>query len=87
MHQLIIKLKSKTFNINAKHSKSMSNWEENNQDDRDDLNILTLPNIKYIVEGLNVLLQTNLDGEKRSQVINLREKLINRSSSIINDFN
>jgi hypothetical protein len=36
---------------------------------------------------LNVLLQTNLDGEKRSQVIRLREKLINISSSIINDFN
>ncbi|GEM_PF-769553 len=87
MHQLIIKLKSKTFNINTKHSKSMNNWEENNQDDRDDRNILTLPNIKYIVEALNVLLQTNLDGEKRSQVISLREKLINRSSSIINDFN
>lgn len=65
----------------------MSNWEENHQDERDDRDILTLPNIKYIVEGLNVLLQTNLDGEKRSQVINLREKLINRSSSIINDFN
>lgn len=87
MHQLIIKLKSKTFNINTKHSKSMSNWEENNQDDYDDLNILTFPNIKYLIEGLNVLLQTNLDGEKRSQVISLREKLINRSSSIINDFN
>lgn len=87
MHQLIIKLKSKTFNINTKHSRSMNNWEENNQDDRDDRNILTLPNIKYIVEALNVLLQTNLDGEKRSQVISLREKLINRSSSIINDFN
>jgi hypothetical protein len=87
LHQLIIKLKSKTFNINTKHSKSMNNWEENNQDDRDDRNILTLPNIKYIVEALNVLLQTNLDGEKRSQVISLREKLINRSSSIINDFN
>ena len=69
----------------------MSNWEENNQDDydddNDDLNILTFPNIKYLIEGLNVLLQTNLDGEKRSQVISLREKLINRSSSIINDFN
>ena len=87
MHQLIIKLKSKPFNINTKHSKSMNNWEENNQDDREDRNILTLPNIKYIVEALNVLLQTNLDGEKRSQVISLREKLINRSSSIINDFN
>ena len=65
----------------------MSNWEESNQDDRDDLSILTFPNIKYLVEGLNVLLQTNLDGEKRSEVISLREKLINRSSSIINDFN
>ncbi|HJU59392.1 MAG TPA: hypothetical protein VJ583_06560 [Nitrososphaeraceae archaeon] len=65
----------------------MSNWEENNRDDHDDLNILTFPNIKYLIEGLNVLLQTNLDGEKRSQVISLREKLINRSSSIINDFN
>jgi hypothetical protein len=71
----------------------MSNWKENNQDDYDDddddddLNILTFPNIKYLIEGLNVLLQNNLDGEKRSQVISLREKLINRSSSIINDFN
>ena len=69
----------------------MSNWKENNKDDyddeEDDLNILTFPNIKYLIEGLNVLLQTNLDGEKRSQVISLREKLINRSSSIINDFN
>jgi hypothetical protein len=67
----------------------MNNWKENNQDDDDDddLNILTFPNIKYLIEGLNVLLQNNLDGEKRSQVIFLREKLINRSSSIINDFN
>ena len=69
----------------------MSNWKENKQDDydddNDDLNILTFPNIKYLIEGLNVLRQNNLDGEKRSQVISLREKLINRSSSIINDFN
>ena len=69
----------------------MSNWKGNKQDDydddNDDLNILTFPNIKYLIEGLNVLLQNNLDGEKRSQVISLREKLINRSSSIINDFN
>ena len=47
----------------------MSNWEENNQDDRDDRNILTLPNIKYIVEGLNVLLQTNLDGERDPRLL------------------
>ncbi|HET8793484.1 MAG TPA: hypothetical protein VFM31_06805 [Nitrososphaeraceae archaeon] len=65
----------------------MSDWKENNQEDNDSIDILTFLNMKYLIEGLNVLLQTNLDGEKRSQVINLREKLINRSSSIINDFN
>lgn len=65
----------------------MSNWKENNQDENDNIDILTFPNMKYLIEGLNALLQTNLDGEKRSQVIRLREKLINRSSSIINDFN
>jgi hypothetical protein len=66
----------------------MNNGNENNQDDYyDALNILTFPNIKYLIEGLNVLLQNNLDGEKRSQVIELREKLINRSSSIISYFN
>lgn len=47
----------------------MGNWEENNQDDYDDLNILTFPNIKYLIEGLNVLLQTNLDGEDRKSVV------------------
>ena len=65
----------------------MSDWKENNQEENDSIDILTFLNMKYLIEGLNVLLQTNLDGEKRSQVINLREKLINRSSSIINDFN
>ncbi|MGE0242333.1 MAG: hypothetical protein AB7F53_00050 [Nitrososphaeraceae archaeon] len=65
----------------------MSYWKENNQEENDSIDILTFLNMKYLIEGLNVLLQTNLDGEKRSQVISLREKLINRSSSIINDFN
>ena len=65
----------------------MSDWKENNQEENESIDILTFLNMKYLIEGLNALLQTNLDGEKRSQVINLREKLINRSSSIINDFN
>jgi hypothetical protein len=65
----------------------MSDWKENYREENDNMDILTFLNIKYLIEGLNVLLQTNLDGEKRSQVISLREKLINRSSSIINDFN
>ncbi len=65
----------------------MGYWKENNQEENDSIDILTFLNMKYLIEGLNVLLQTNLDGEKRSQVISLREKLINRSSSIVNDFN
>lgn len=60
---------------------------ESGSEDSEDSKILTLPNIKYLVEGLEALLQTNLDGEKRSGVINLRDRLINITSSIINDFN
>jgi hypothetical protein len=65
----------------------MSNWVENRSDDVEDSEILTFPNIKYLVEGLETLLQTNLDGQKRTNVIKLRDKLINRTGSIINDFN
>ncbi|MFB5600454.1 MAG: hypothetical protein ACE5SW_09540 [Nitrososphaeraceae archaeon] len=65
----------------------MSNWVENRADDVEDSEILTVTNIKYLVEGLETLLQTNLDGQKRTNVIKLRDKLINRTGSIINDFN
>ena len=37
--------------------------------------LLTLSNIQYLVEGLDSLLQTNLDGYKRAQVIKLRDEL------------
>jgi len=60
---------------------------ESGSEDSENSEILTLPNIKYLVEGLETLLQTNLDGEKRSGVINLRDRLISITSSIINDFN
>ena len=60
---------------------------ENGSEGSENSEILTLPNIKYLVEGLETLLQTNLDGEKRSRVINLRDRLITITSSIINDFN
>ena len=33
-------------------------------------NLLTLSNIKSIIEGLDTLLLTDLDGEKRVRVIN-----------------
>ena len=65
----------------------MNNRLESGSEDSENSEILTLPNIKYLVEGLEALLQTNLDGEKRSGVINLRDRLISITSSIINDFN
>jgi hypothetical protein len=37
--------------------------------------LLTLSNIQYLVEGLDSLLQTNLDGYKRASVIKLRDEL------------
>jgi hypothetical protein len=65
----------------------MNKRVESGSEDSENSEILTLPNIKYLVEGLETLLQTNLDGEKRSGVINLRDRLISITSSIINDFN
>jgi hypothetical protein len=47
--------------------------EEENQGHTDSL--LTLSNIQYLVEGLDSLLHTNLDGDKRAKVIKLRDEL------------
>jgi hypothetical protein len=48
--------------------------------------ILTLSNIKYIIEGLDTLLLTDLDGEKRIRVIRLRDELVSYINSIFNDY-
>jgi len=48
--------------------------------------LLTLPNIKYIVEGLEALLTTDLDGDKRAKVIQLRNDLLSHINSIFNDY-
>jgi hypothetical protein len=47
--------------------------QKENQSGADTL--LTLSNIQFLVEGLDSLLQTNLDGYKRSKVIKLRDEL------------
>lgn len=59
----------------------MSHEDQENQSGADTL--LTLSNIQYLVEGLDSLLQTTLDGYKRAQVIKLRDEL---SSYITNMF-
>ena len=48
--------------------------------------LLTLPNIKYLVEGLDALLMTDLDGEKRVKVIGLRNELLSHINSIFTDY-
>jgi hypothetical protein len=48
--------------------------------------LLTLTNIKYIVEGLDALLTTDLDGAKRAKVIQLRNDLLSHVNSIFSDY-
>jgi hypothetical protein len=49
-------------------------------------NLLTMTNIKYLVEGLDSLLMTDLDGEKRRKVIQLRNELLSQINSIFSDY-
>jgi len=49
-------------------------------------NLLTMTNIKYLVEGLDALLMADLDGEKRRRVIQLRNDLLSQINSIFSDY-
>ena len=48
--------------------------------------LMTMTNIKYLVEGLDALLMTDLDGEKRRKVIQLRNELLSHINSIFSDY-
>jgi hypothetical protein len=48
--------------------------------------LLTFSNIQYLVEGLDVLLHTNLDGDKRTKVIKLRDDLNDYINNFFNDY-
>jgi hypothetical protein len=48
--------------------------------------LLTLQNIQYLVEGLDALLYTNLDGYERAKVIQLRDELNSYINSIFIDY-
>jgi hypothetical protein len=48
--------------------------------------LLTMTNIKYLVEGLEALLMTDLDGEKRRKVIQMRNELLSHINSIFSDY-
>jgi hypothetical protein len=78
-----LKWNATTFNIlydvNDTMSETSDNYETINS-------LLTLPNIQYLVQGLDVLLQTDLDGEKRTKVIRLRDELLSYINSIFTDY-
>ena len=61
----------------------MSNEHQENQSGAETL--LTLSNIQYLVEGLDSLLQTTLDGYKRAKVIKLRDELSSYISNMFSD--
>lgn len=50
--------------------------------------LLTVSNIRYLVQGLEVLLQNDLDGDQRSKVIELRDELVSNLNfnSIFEDY-
>lgn len=48
--------------------------------------LLTVSNIKFLIEGLEALLMTDLDGDKRAKVIQLRDELASQISSILSDY-
>ena len=48
--------------------------------------LLTLPNIQYIVQGLDVLLQNNLDGDNRIRAIELRDELLSYITGFFSDY-
>jgi len=70
------------LNINRLQSKSLSNQDVSKYSK----SLLTLPNIQYLVQGLDVLLQTDLDGDKRTKVIQLRDELLSYINSIFTDY-
>ena len=48
--------------------------------------LLTLPNIQYIVQGLDIFLQNNLDGDNRIKAIELRDGLLSYITGIFSDY-
>ena len=61
----------------------MSHEDQENQSGAE--TFLTLSNIQYLVEGLDSLLQTTLDGYKRANVIKLRDELSSYISNMFSD--
>lgn len=70
------------FNTNHVQEYSLSNQDVT----KSTKSLLTLPNIQYLVQGLDVLLTTDLDGDNRTKVIQLRDELLSYINSIFTDY-
>ena len=73
---------STIFNIDYALRLSLNNQDVTNYTK----SLLTLPNIQYLVQGLDVLLTTDLDGDNRTKVIQLRDELLSYINSIFTDY-
>jgi len=74
---------SKSISSKEEQEFYQQNEEEGSPNNR---TLLTLPNIQYLVAGLDALLYTNLDGDKRAKVIQLRDDLTAYINSIFTDY-
>jgi hypothetical protein len=73
---------SKSINSKEKHEI----YQQNEEHYDSSKTLLTLPNIQYLVAGLDALLYTNLDGDNRAKVIQLRDELTAYINSIFTDY-
>jgi hypothetical protein len=76
---------SKNTSTSIKGKKEQEIYQQNKEGNTNNKTLLTLPNIQYLVAGLDALLYTNLDGDKRAKVIHLRDELTACISSIFTD--
>ena len=77
---------SKNTSTSIKGNEEQEIYQQNEEDSTNNKTLLTLPNIQYLVAGLDALLYTNLDGDKRAKVIQLRDELTAYISSMFNDY-
>src|SRR5918993_1458295 len=84
-NNLIMMIMKMMMKLKEKRVMKMSSSKKEDED-ANTKTLLTLPNIRYLVEGLDALLYTNLDGDKRTKVIQLRDELISYINSIFTDY-
>src|ERR671912_668303 len=84
-NNLIMMIMKMMMKMKKKRVMKMSSSKKEDED-ANTKTLLTLPNIRYLVEGLDALLYTNLDGDKRTKVIQLRDELISYINSIFTDY-